>query len=209
VKTSFEYQIRLLSRAMLLSVSYAALGRYDGSARGPSPRRLPAEQRTSEAAPALPPVHGHGARKQTSRQSRARHPAPTTARVDAGRRPHGGRRRPRRQRSSRRRRMPAPARSASTANKHVGGDQGPTRRWSTFRSRLASSPRTSSGDQNFQGLTDVTRYVPGVAVHQGRRQSRRTGDPGRGFERQFLRQRPSVTTSSTSAISTTRKASRY
>ena len=43
----------------------------------------------------------------------------------------------------------------------------PIRRWSTSRSRSACVTKDFIRDQNFQNLTDVTRYVPGVAIHQG------------------------------------------
>ena len=44
-------------------------------------------------------------------------------------------------------------------------------------------------DQNYQNFTDVTRYVPGVAVHQGEGNRDEPGHSRRGFERKLFRQR--------------------
>src|SRR5471032_3245891 len=58
VKSRFKsrYQIRLASRAMLLSVSYVALGMLAGAQKIQA-QSAPAAQQTSEApAPSLPPV---------------------------------------------------------------------------------------------------------------------------------------------------------
>ena len=44
-------------------------------------------------------------------------------------------------------------------------------------------------DQSFQSLTDVTRYVPGVAIHQGEGNRDELVIRGVDFQRQFLRQR--------------------
>ena len=60
----------------------------------------------------------------------------------------------------------APERSASTRTAPPSRPRR-TRHSSTFRSRSACSPRASSRTRGSQNLTDLTRYVPGVAIHQG------------------------------------------
>ena len=86
------------------------------------------------------------------------------------------------------RRTPAPAPSAISPTAPRSRPR-PTRRSSTFRNRCPSSPSEQIRDQNYQGLTDVTRYVPERRRPPGRGQSRRARHPRRRFQRELLRQR--------------------
>jgi len=63
-------------------------------------------------------------------------------------------------------------------------------------------------DQNYQNLTDVTRYVPSVAVHQGEGNRDELVIRGVDSQRQTSLSTVSATTCSISAISTTRRASK-
>jgi catecholate siderophore receptor len=164
VKSSFEFQIRLLSSAMLLSVSTAALVLLTGAqlARAQS---APTEQRTSEAAPSLPPV------TITAPEVRRRASSSPSTRADNGTR--------KRQPRTARRPEPtaAPKQFAVTQDARtgtVGVYANSTSVATKSNTPLVNIPQSLSvitkdfiRDQSFQGLTDVTRYVPGVAVHQG------------------------------------------
>jgi catecholate siderophore receptor len=164
MKNSFEYQIRRLSRAMLLSVSYVALGAVIGAQQARA-QSAPAEQRTSEATPSLPPVTitAPEAKRRASR-------APTT-RADNGTR--------KRQSQTARRPEPTTAPKAFTVTQDartgtVGVYANSTSVATKTNTPLVNIPQSLSvitkdfiRDQAPLNLTDVTRYVPGVAVHQG------------------------------------------
>jgi catecholate siderophore receptor len=158
----FEHRIRLASRAMLLSVSYAVLG----GAMGAQPalaQSAPTTQQTPGAS--LPPVlvtapdakrrarnlpatHADTGTKKRRSQT-ARRPEPTTA----------------------------PKAFAVTQDTRTG-TTGVYANSSSVATKtntpLVNIPQSMSvitkdfiKDQAAQNLTDVTRYVPGVSVHQG------------------------------------------
>jgi catecholate siderophore receptor len=164
VKNSFEYQIRLLSRAMLLSVSYAALGVTIGGYEAFA-QSAPAEQRTSEATPALPPV------TVTAPETKPRANRAPTTRAD------NGAQRRRTQTARRPETTTAPKVFTPTQDERtgtVGIYANSTSVATKTNTPLVNIPQSISvitkdfiRDQAPQNLTDVTRYVPGVAVHQG------------------------------------------
>jgi catecholate siderophore receptor len=164
MKNSFEYQIRLLSGAMLLSASYAALGAVIGAQQAQA-QSAPAEQRTSEVTPSLPPV------TITAPEAKRRASSAPTTRADNGTR--------RRQSQTARRPEPTTAPKAFTVTQDartgtVGIYANSTSVATKTNTPLVDIPQSLSvitkdfiRDQGPLGLTDVTRYVPGVAVHQG------------------------------------------
>jgi catecholate siderophore receptor len=149
---------------MLLSVSTVALGAAMG-AQGAQAQSAPAEQRTSEANPSLPPV------TVTAPEAKRRaNSAPTTRATNGTRK--------RRQQTARR---PEPttapkafAVSQDARTGTVGVYANSTSVATKTNTPLVNIPQSLSvitkdfiRDQAPLGLTDVTRYVPGVAVHQG------------------------------------------
>jgi catecholate siderophore receptor len=149
---------------MLLSVSYVALGLLAGVQKTQA-QSAPAAQQT-EAAPSLPPVTitAPEAKRRTTTAS-------TPARANNG----GARRR------SQAARRPEPvvapkafAVSQDVRTGTVGVYANSTSVATKSNTPLVNIPQSLSvitkdfiRDQSFQGLTDVTRYVPGVAIHQG------------------------------------------
>jgi catecholate siderophore receptor len=161
VKSSFKYQIRLASRAMLLSVSYAALGVLAGAQE--TQAQTAAAQQTAGAP--LPPV------TVTAPEATRRASSSPANRADNGTR----------KRRSQTARRPEPATapkqfavSQDARTGTVGIYANSTSVATKTNTPLLNIPQSLSvitkdfiRDQSFQGLTDVTRYVPGVAVHQG------------------------------------------
>jgi catecholate siderophore receptor len=164
MKNSFEYQIRLLTRAMLLSASYAALGVMIGAQEARA-QSAPTEQRTSEATPSLPPV------TITAPEAKRRASSAPTTRADNGTR--------KRQPQTPRRPEPTTAPKAFAVSQDartgtVGIYANSTSVATKTNTPLVNIPQSLSvvtkefiRDQAPLNLTDVTRYVPGVAVHQG------------------------------------------
>jgi catecholate siderophore receptor len=158
----FDYQIRLTSRAMLLSVSYVALGMLVGVQKTVAQS---APQQTAGAS-SLPPV------TVTAPEEKRRvntSPAPVRANNGTARRRSQTARRP----------EPAAAPKAFAVSQDVrtgtvGVYANSTSVATKTNTPLINIPQSLSvitkdfiRDQSFQGLTDVTRYVPGVAIHQG------------------------------------------
>jgi catecholate siderophore receptor len=158
----FEQRIRLTSRVVLLSVGYAVLGSSMGAQQALA-QSAPATQQAPGAS--LPPVlitapdakrrarnlpatHAdNGTRKRRSQT--ARRPEPTTA-------------------------PKAFAVSQDARTGTVGIYANSTSVATKTNTPILNIPQSLSvvtrefiRDQSFQGLTDVTRYVPGVSVHQG------------------------------------------
>jgi catecholate siderophore receptor len=160
----FEYQIRLVSRAMLLSVSYAALGMLAGTQETRA-QSAPAAEQTAGVS-SLPPVTvtepetkrssnisraqvraNNGARKRRSQTARG--PEPTAA-------------------------PKALALSQDARTGTVGYYADSTSVGTKTNTPLINIPQSVSvltkefiQDQSTHSVTDLSRYVPGVAVHQG------------------------------------------
>jgi catecholate siderophore receptor len=159
-RSSLQHRADIASRTALLSVSYLALGLFAGFSEvhaqspGSSEKQLPAV----EIAP--PPE----AKRRASATS-------TTQRAD---------------RSAQRRRSQAARQpQAETAPKAFGQSQDArTGTVGVYANSTSTATKTNTPlldipqsvnvvtkdfiqDQSFQSLTDVTRYVPGVAIHQG------------------------------------------
>jgi len=153
-------RIRLLFRAALLSVSCAALGMVAGAPQ--------ARAQTAEAAPPpqLPPVviiAPEAKRRANSAPTQHAERGAQQRRSQAARRPE---------------QAPAPkaafAESQDTRTGSVGVYANSTSVATKTNTPLVNIPQSLSvitkdfiRDQNFQNFTEVTRYVPGVAVHQG------------------------------------------
>jgi catecholate siderophore receptor len=157
-------RIRFISKAALLSVSYAALGGLACATATHAQTAGAAQQ--SQAGPQLPPI------EITAPEAKRRANSAPTQRADRG----GQRRRP----QAARRLEPTAAPKAAFAQSQdartgtVGVYANSTSVATKTNTPLVNIPQSMSvltkdfiKDQSFQGLTDVTRYVPGVAVHQG------------------------------------------
>src|SRR6202048_2611304 len=163
VKSSFKYQIRHASRALLLSVSYAALGVLIGAPEAQA-QTAPATQQTA-AAP-LPPVQIPA--PEARRGADVAPPQPRAARGTAKRRSQTARRP-----------EPATAPKAFAVSQDartgtVGYYANSTSVGTTTNTPLLNIPQSISvltkdfiQDQGTHSITDLSRYVPGVAVHQG------------------------------------------
>src|SRR3984885_7418176 len=148
---------------MLLSVSYVALGMLAGVQKTQA-QSEPAAQ--SAEAPSLPPVT-----VTAPEEKRRANTSSAPARASNG----GARRRS--QTARRPEPVVAPKAFAVTQDARtgtVGVYANSTSVATKSNTPLVDIPQSLSvltkdfiRDQGFQGLTDVTRYVPGVAVHQG------------------------------------------
>jgi catecholate siderophore receptor len=159
----FEYRIRVISRALLLSVSYAALGMLTGTQETKAQTALATQG--APAATSLPPVlvTAPEAKRRTNGA-----PAPRADRAAQ---------RARSQTARQPEQTAAPkafAVSQDVRTGTVGIYANSTSVATKTNTPLINIPQSLSvitkdfiRDQSFQGLTDVTRYVPGVAVHQG------------------------------------------
>ena len=186
MKNSFEYQIRLLTRAMLLSVSYAALGVMIGAQEARA-QSAPAEQRTSEATPSLPPV------TVTAPEAKRRASSAPTTRADNGTR----KRRP----QTARRPEPTTAPKAfavsqdartGTVGIYANSTSVATKTNTAAGQHSAVAQRRHQGIHPRSGSPGPHRRHPLRSRRRGasgRRQPRRTRDPRRRYQRQFLRQR--------------------
>jgi catecholate siderophore receptor len=162
VKNLFKYQIRFASRALRLSVSYVALGMLVGA---PEAQAQTAATTQQTAGASLPPV------TITAPEAKRRADSAPATRADNGTR----------KRRSQAARRPEPATapkqfavSQDARTGTVGVYANSTSVATKTNTPLLNIPQSLSvitkdfiRDQSFQGLTDVTRYVPGVAVHQG------------------------------------------
>src|SRR3984957_15802622 len=157
----FAHRIRLTSGATLLSVSYVTLGTL-AQVRESYAQSAPTQQ-SSGPAP-LPPV------MVTAPEARRRvNSASATRASNSAQR--------RRSQTARRESTVAPkpfAVSQDARTGTVGVYANSTSVATKSNTPLLNIPQSLSvitrdfiRDQSFQGLTDVTRYVPGVAVHQG------------------------------------------
>src|ERR1700722_2217527 len=157
----FAHRIRLTSGATLLSVSYVTLGTL-AQVRESYAQSAPTQQ-SSGPAP-LPPV------MVTAPEARRRvNSASATRASNSAQR--------RRSQTARRESTVAPkpfAVSQDARTGTVGVYANSTSVATKNNTPLIDIPQSLSvitkdfiRDQSFQGLTDVTRYVPGVAVHQG------------------------------------------
>src|ERR1700738_2689122 len=163
VKSSFKYQIRHASRALLLSVSYAALGVLIGAPEAQA-QTAPATQQTA-AAP-LPPVQIPA--PEARRGADVAPPQPRAARGTAKRRSQTARRP-----------EPATAPKAFAVSQDartgtVGYYANSTSVGTKTNTPLLNIPQSISvltkdfiQDQGTHSIPDLSRYVPGVAVHQG------------------------------------------
>jgi catecholate siderophore receptor len=163
VKSSFKYQIRHASRALLLSVSYAALGVLAGAPKAQA-QTAPATQQTA-AAP-LPPVTITA--PEAKRRADVAPAQPRAARGTAKRRSQTARRP-----------EPATAPKAFAVSQDartgtVGYYANSTSVGTKTNTPLLNIPQSISvltkdfiQDQGTHSITDLSRYVPGVAVHQG------------------------------------------
>jgi catecholate siderophore receptor len=163
VKSSFKYQIRHASRALLLSVSYAALGVLAGAPKAQA-QTAPATQQTA-AAP-LPPVTITA--PEAKRRADVAPAQPRAARGTAKRRSQTARRP-----------EPATAPKAFAVSQDartgtVGYYANSTSVGTKTNTQLLNIPQSISvltkdfiQDQGTHSITDLSRYVPGVAVHQG------------------------------------------
>jgi catecholate siderophore receptor len=157
-----EYQIDLVSKALLLSVSYGALGVLTGGREAQAQSAAASQQAPAES---LPPV------TVTAPEAKRRASRAPAQRADRGAHRH--------QSQTARRPEPATAPKAFAVSQDartgtVGVYANSTSVATKTNTPLINIPQSLSvitrdfiRDQSFQGLTDVTRYVPGVAVHQG------------------------------------------
>jgi catecholate siderophore receptor len=166
VKTTFksEYRIRLISKALLLSVSYAALGMLTG-AQETQAQSAPSAQSASDAS-ALPPV------LVTAPEAKRRTNSAPVQRAD---------RAAAQRRSSQTARQPEPtaapkafAVSQDARTGTVGIYANSTSVATKTNTPLIDIPQSVNvltkdfvQDQGTHSITDLSRYVPGVAVHQG------------------------------------------
>jgi catecholate siderophore receptor len=150
--------LRLIPKAVLLSVSYAALGVLACATA--------TQAQTPQAASQLPPI------QVTAPEAKRRANSAPTQRADRGaqRRRSQAARRPEPQAAPR----AAFAESQDARTGTVGVYANSTSVATKTNTPLLNIPQSLTvltkdyiKDQNFQSLTDVTRYVPGVAVHQG------------------------------------------
>lgn len=155
---------RLFSKAALLSVSYAALGFLGAAA--------PVHAQTTAAAPQRQAGSQLPAIQITAPEAKRRVSSAPAQRADRG----AQRRRP--QVARRTEPQPAPraafAETQETRTGTVGVYANSTSVATKTNTPLLNIPQSLTvltreyiKDQNFQSLTDVTRYVPGVAIHQG------------------------------------------
>jgi catecholate siderophore receptor len=165
VKSTFKFahRIRHSSGAMLLSVSYLALGLV-AQMREAHAQSAPTTQQSPTAAP-LPPV------LITAPEARRRSSGVPFTRADNGAR--------KRRSQTARRPEPTAAPKAFAVSQDartgtVGVYANSTSVATKTNTPLINIPQSLSvitkdfiRDQSLQGVTDVTRYVPGVAVHQG------------------------------------------
>jgi catecholate siderophore receptor len=155
---------RLLSKATLLSVSYAALGVLVVA--------TPAHAQTAAAAPQRPAGSQLPAIQITAPEAKRRTHSAPAQRADRGAQ--------RRRSQVARRPEPQPAPRAAFAETQdtrtgtVGVYANSTSVATKTNTPLLNIPQSLTvltkdyiRDQNFQSLTELTRYVPGVAIHQG------------------------------------------
>jgi catecholate siderophore receptor len=150
--------LRLVSKATLLSVSYAALGVLAYT----TPTRAQTPQATSQL-PAIQITAPEAKRRATSAAAQRADRGAQRRRSQAARRPEP---------QAAPRAAFAESQDARTGTVGVYANSTPVA--TKTNTALLNIPQSltivtkdSIRDQNFQSLTDATRYIPGVAVHQG------------------------------------------
>jgi catecholate siderophore receptor len=160
-RITLQHRLSLVSTAALLSVSYAALGWFAGAGA--------VRAQTSGVAQGsqLPPIQVE-APSEARRRATTAISAPRTVRSAQRRRPQTARR-PEPQAAPKTFGESQDARTAT-----VGVYANSTSSATKTNTPLVNIPQSVSvvtkdfiRDQSFQSVTDVTRYVPGVAIHQG------------------------------------------
>jgi catecholate siderophore receptor len=155
--------VRRISKAALLSVSYAALGALTFTAAA---QAQTATTTRSQAQSELPPV------QITAPEVSRRANSTSAPRADRGGGPRS------RSRAARQQEQPAAPKPFAVSQDAKTGTVGvyanSTSTATKTNTPLIDIPQSITvvtkdfiRDQNYQSLTDVTRYVPGVAIHQG------------------------------------------
>src|SRR5882762_1895927 len=157
-KTSPQHRVNFVSQVALLSVSVAALGLLNGFTRALAQTSGASQLPPVEISPPVEPkrrANGTTVTKRADRNAQRR-------RSQVARRPET---------------QPAPkafGESQDARTETVGIYANSTSSATKTNTPLVNIPQSVSvltkdfiQDQSFQSLTDVTRYVPGVAIHQG------------------------------------------
>jgi catecholate siderophore receptor len=155
-------RVAFVAKAVLLSVSSIAIAAVSSAAVRAQPAQQSQTPAAQSGASQLPPVQVSEPKRKPRRRNTPGNRANTTT---AARRPQPAR-------------TPAPAgpvvSSQDARTGTVGVYQNSTSVATKVNTALINVPQSVNlvtkqfiQDQNFQSLTDVTRYVPGVAVHQG------------------------------------------